>query len=348
MHKQLRSRGKRLAYVSFHTLTSRLRRGKMDYTATGLGEGQTSIHSMTPSHLDLTEKGSLMPTSENARRVRRTRSMSLEAEHYTSANPYTPSLENSTTVTPARRDSSQRNSIKRSACPRSSSFLIRQPTGTQRQRPHMPLRSSSAMHARAYSINSSGFYADHTPLSRSAESSVRSGAALDVEPHAHLTSTSLPTLISPINIPELTVNQSSQNLPNALDFEYAPSYSNHVPATTIDWTLPSTRRKQYNEIDRSCRGFRGLVRRCVPSLFRSRRKRVGFYDAERSSDAGTVRRYRVNDDDCDSDVHETENEEYCFGNDIVEKGRTGCLRGRQSRKKWSCFHFGRRATLEKA
>ena len=289
-----------------------------------------------------------MPSSQNVRRIKRTRTMSLEAEHHTSTNPYNPSLETSTAATLARRDSSQRSSIRRSACPRSSSFLIRQPTETQRQRPHMPLRSSSAMHARAYSISLSDFYADYTPLFRPPEASVRSGAASSVEPHAHLTSTSLPTLVSPITIPELTVDQSSQILPKALDFEYVPSYSNHVPATPIDWTLPSTRRKQYNEIDKSCRGFRGLVRRIIPSLFRSRGKRVGFYDAERSSDAGTVRRYRVNDDDCDSDVDETDDEKHWLGNDMVEKGKTGYLRGKQSRKKWSCFPSGRRATFEKA
>ena len=319
----------------------------MGYTANGLGEGQTSIHSMTPSPLGLTEEVSLVPFSPNARRVQRTRTVSLGAEHHTSANQCNPSSETPITPRLAKRDSSQRSSIQRSACPRSSSFLIRQPNGAQRQRPHMPLRSSSAMHARAYSIDSSD-YADYTPLFRSPEGSVRSEAVLSVEPRAHLTSTSLPFLISPITVPELTANHSSQALPKALDFEYAPSYSNHVPATLIDWTLPSTRRKQYNEIDKSCRGLRGLVRRCIPSLFRSRGKRVGFYDAERSSDAGTVRRYRVNDDDCDSDVDETEDEKHCFGDDTAEKERTGYLRGKQSRKKWSCFHFDRRAKFEKA
>ena len=320
----------------------------MDYTAVGLEEGQTLIHSMTANPVVLTEEGSLMPTSKNARRVKRTRTMSLEPEHHPSADPYSQSPESSITPTLARRDSSQRSSTKRSACPRSSSFLIRQPNGAQQQRPHMPLRSSSAMHARAYSINSSDFYADYTPLFRSAEGSVRSGAVLSIKSHAHLTSTSLPTLISPITIPELTVNQSSQTLPKAIDFEYAPSYSNHVPATPIDWTLPSTRRKQYNEIDKSCRGFRGLVRRIFPSLFRSHGKRVGFYDAERSSDAGTVRRYRVNDDDCDSDVDEAVDEKHRFENDLVGRGKTEYLRGKQSRKKWSCFHVGRRGRLEKA
>lgn len=319
----------------------------MGHAASGLEEGQTSVHSTTPSPLSVEEEGSLVPTSQNARSVRRIRTMSLEAEHHSSANLYNARPETSTTPTLSRPTSSRRSSIRRSACPRSSSFLIRQPNKTHRRRPHMPHRSSSAIHARAYSTNSSDFYAEYTPLFRSLEASVGSGAVLSVEPHAHLTSTSLPTLISPITIAELTVNQSLQTLPNAPNSEYPPSYSNHVPAIPIDWTLPSTRRKQYDEIDKSCRGFRGLVRRLTPSLFRSHGKRVGFYDAEKSSDAGTVRRYRLNDDNSDSDVDETEDEKHCFGDDIMDKGRTGYLTGRQTRKKWSCFNFGRRETPEK-
>lgn len=322
----------------------------MGHAANGLEEGQTSTRSMKLSASTLEEEGSLMATSQNARRVKGPRTMSLEAKHRTSAVSYNynSSSENSTTPTLARPTSSQRSSIRRSACPRSSSFLIRQPTGNQPRRPHMPFRSSSAMHARAYSTSSSDFCAEYNQLFRSLEASVPSGAALSVEPHTLLTSTSLPTLISPITMPETTVNHSAQTLPNAPDPEYPPSYSNHVPATPIDWTLPSTRRKQYDEIDKSCRGFRGLVRRLTVNLFRSHGKRVGFYDAERSSDVGTVRRYRMNDDYCDSDVDETEDEKHCFGDGIVEKGATGHLTGSQKRKRWSCFTLGRRATTGKA
>ena len=55
----------------------------------------------------------------------------------------------------------------------------------------------------------------------------------------------------------------------------------------------------------------------------------------------------MNDDDYDSDVDETENEKHGSGNGIVEKGRTGHLTTGQSRKKWSCFNFGRLATTGK-
>lgn len=348
----MRSREEGLVHVSFHKIDGKVAKGKMGDAVNGLEDGQTSTRSMKPNPLRLEAEESLVATSQIARRVRRTRTMSLEAKHHTSANSYNYNLgpEIPTTATLARPTSSRRSSIRPSACPRSSSFLIRQPSKAQPRRPHMPLRSNSAMHPRAYSTNSSDFYVEYKPLFRSLEASVQSGAALSDEPHAHLTSTSLPTLMSPITMAEMTADHSEQTLLNAPDFEYPPSYSNHVPATPIDWTLPSTRRKQYDEIDKSCRGFRGLVRRLTINLFRSRGERVGFYDAERSSDAGTVRRYRVNDDDHDSDVDETENEKHCFEieNGIVEKGRTEHLIGRQTWKKWSCLNFGRRATTGKA
>ncbi|MCJ1228713.1 hypothetical protein MMC12_005374 [Toensbergia leucococca] len=70
------------------------------------------------------------------------------------------------------------------------------------------------------------------------------------------------------------------------------SYSNHVPSTTIDWTLPSTRRLEYQKIDNSFRGLRGLWRRFTPRCCR-KGSRMGFYDEDRNSDSGSVRRYRI-------------------------------------------------------
>ena len=68
-------------------------------------------------------------------------------------------------------------------------------------------------------------------------------------------------------------------------------YENHVPATVIDWTFPSTRRLEYQRIDRSCQGFRGLWRRVAPRWF-YRNGHLSFFDGN-SSDAGSVRRYRL-------------------------------------------------------
>ncbi|KAK8154877.1 hypothetical protein IWX90DRAFT_358412, partial [Phyllosticta citrichinensis] len=65
--------------------------------------------------------------------------------------------------------------------------------------------------------------------------------------------------------------------------------------TTMHWTSPSTRRREYAEIDRSTRGLRGLVRRLTPKCFSTRHLQP-FYDekaARSDDDTASVRRYRI-------------------------------------------------------
>lgn len=76
------------------------------------------------------------------------------------------------------------------------------------------------------------------------------------------------------------------------DFSITHQYSNHVPATIIDWTLPSTRRREYRKIQSSCRGIPGLWRRFAPR-FLQRNRRLSFYEDEKDDDTGSVRRYRL-------------------------------------------------------
>ena len=96
-------------------------------------------------------------------------------------------------------------------------------------------------------------------------------------------STKIPTP----SLPELDTDSSS------LCTDRAEATPNHIPATVIDWTSPSTRRREYEEIDKSCRGVRGLWRRFAPRWVRSN-SRLKFYDSDDGSDAGSVRRYRLN------------------------------------------------------
>lgn len=83
-----------------------------------------------------------------------------------------------------------------------------------------------------------------------------------------------------------------------------------LPPTTIDWTFPTTRRREYEKIEASSRGIRGLWRRFAPKRCR-RNSRLAFYDGdphklEDDSDAGSVRRYRVS---LDNDETETSTKE---------------------------------------
>lgn len=74
-----------------------------------------------------------------------------------------------------------------------------------------------------------------------------------------------------------------------------------VPATTTHWTSPSTRKRDYERIDRQNTGFRGLVRRVVPRCVSGPPER--FYEKDQS-DAGSVRRYRL--DVIESHINEKE------------------------------------------
>ncbi|KAF2083178.1 hypothetical protein K490DRAFT_60715 [Saccharata proteae CBS 121410] len=76
------------------------------------------------------------------------------------------------------------------------------------------------------------------------------------------------------------------------------------PATVMHWTSPSTRRREYAEIDKSTTGIRGFVRKLLPRrLAPAAMSRQSFYDPEKDddeSDAGSVRRYRLDLPDADA------------------------------------------------
>jgi hypothetical protein len=61
---------------------------------------------------------------------------------------------------------------------------------------------------------------------------------------------------------------------------------------TIHWTSDETRRKEYAAIDRNRKGLRGLWNKVAPKFARSGPK-SRFYDEKEGSDAGSVRRYRL-------------------------------------------------------
>lgn len=70
----------------------------------------------------------------------------------------------------------------------------------------------------------------------------------------------------------------------------------------MHWMSPSTRKTQYEKIDRAHSGFRGFVRRLVPRCV-SGPAPQRFYEDEKS-DVGSVRRYRMDlsDDEEDEDA----------------------------------------------
>lgn len=81
-----------------------------------------------------------------------------------------------------------------------------------------------------------------------------------------------------------------ETLYNASD-EKPKHETSYTPCTIIDWTAPDTRRREYEKIDKSTRGLRGLWRRVAPQWCRSS-GRISFYEDDEDDD-GSVRRYRV-------------------------------------------------------
>ncbi|KAH8727933.1 hypothetical protein GQ44DRAFT_80450 [Phaeosphaeriaceae sp. PMI808] len=65
-------------------------------------------------------------------------------------------------------------------------------------------------------------------------------------------------------------------------------------STTTHWTSPGTRRREYDRIDRANSGLRGFVNKVMPRCVSGPQEK--FYEKDQS-DAGSVRRYRIEDED---------------------------------------------------
>ncbi|MCJ1383735.1 hypothetical protein MMC17_006849 [Xylographa soralifera] len=104
-----------------------------------------------------------------------------------------------------------------------------------------------------------------------------------------------------------------------------------TPCTIIDWTAPATRRREYEKIDRSSRGMRGLWRKVTPRWCRSS-SRTSFFEGD-EDDARSVRRYRL-------DISEEIDAEKEDGIHVRERELRPSLF--RSNTTWSCFSFGGR------
>jgi hypothetical protein len=92
-------------------------------------------------------------------------------------------------------------------------------------------------------------------------------------------------------------------------------------STTMQWTSPCTRRREYDRIDRANTGFRGLLNKVMPRCVSGPQEK--FYEKDQS-DAGSVRRYRMEE--------EEDNEK--------ERARLqmkAMQRPTAAKKSWSCF-----------
>lgn len=85
-----------------------------------------------------------------------------------------------------------------------------------------------------------------------------------------------------------------------------------VPPTIIHWNSDATRLREYAEIEKYAKGFHGFFRRFGPKWC-YRNARQPFFDSTRSSDAGSVRRYRVDVSDAEEERQPSKNKRRKLG-----------------------------------
>lgn len=245
-----------------------------------------------------------------------------------------PTLPKSTRPTISQRNISRRSSgtpgSYRGSTPpsRRSSFAAPQPVNSYNRRPIFPNKSMSLAYDRPRGEDPFLVHRRSKQIFETLETPQHGQSRMISDDRRSLDSSSLP---DPPRIPS-TIVTTEQGFAISQAEDANPDlrhqYENHVPATVIDWTLPSTRRLEYREIDKSCQGFRGLWRRLAPRWCR-RNSRLSFFDGD-DSDAGSVRRYRL-------DLPEVEKENEANSVEITEHEIKVGL-GKKKRT-WSCLGF---------
>lgn len=157
-----------------------------------------------------------------------------------------------------------------------------QPVSSLQQAP------STTHRPRQNRLSSEGGSAPPSPIAASSSSR---------QPYEHRGSLSSATISPPPHHPRDRSNTLPDNPPSHV---YSPSASSiHIPTTVMEWTSPSTRRREYEKIDRASRGMRGLWRRVAPRWCQGRNSRTPFFEEGKSDREGSVRRFRMdlpNDD----------------------------------------------------
>lgn len=139
---------------------------------------------------------------------------------------------------------------------------------------------------------------------------------------------------------------------NALS-DVEPPYQ---PVTVIDWTSPSTRRREYEKIDRSSRGIRGLWRRFAPKWCQPGQGRVPFFEEGKGGKGnyeGSVRRFRMDLPDEEEDEHDRRrvdlggdgNKDFAISGSRL-RNASSKLSGStydRGRTKWRCLKLKRRS-----
>ncbi|MCJ1268075.1 hypothetical protein MMC22_007961 [Lobaria immixta] len=311
----------------------------MDRADSGFGEGSMNTneareslsrdshqiqHCNTPSLDSPPEnlKAALDPISQHSESNARTQTDSSKSRMSTLPTSARPTLAQRNIT---RRSSGTPSSHRGSTPPsRRSSFAAPQPVNSYNRRPLFPNKSISAAYGRSLGEDPFLAHRRSKQIFQTFDAPQRGQSQMRPDDQRSLASPSLPDLPRVPSTPAATAITQAEEANPDLQHQYA----NHVPATVIDWTLPSTRRLEYREIDKSCQGFRGMWRRLAPRWCR-RNSRLSFFDGN-DSDAGSVRRYRL-------DLPEVKKENKADSVDITEQEIALGLR--KTKRKWSLLCF---------
>lgn len=222
----------------------------------------------------------------------------------------------SSTAQPFLRNHSRHNSIPftsrhhSTACSRRSSFLVRPPTETCRA-------STIPRHSRSTSTSNYLLYENPFLPPTACDPEIRPPTSIVSRKISFPGPTNDNTCLDPRSVP--ATKESPQ-----------PRYVNFVPASTIDWTLPSTHRQEHERLARSSssRGIRTLWGKLRPWKF-------GNTDAYAEADGGCVRRYRQGSSKAKQSEDEDEDESVEF----PEKRSPEKIHG------WTCFGIEKRCIV---
>jgi hypothetical protein len=161
------------------------------------------------------------------------------------------------------------------------------------QQPRNNIEQAMALHERSCKIFPPSV--PQTPILGSGEESEVGPGSLfrsQTSPAVAIRSQARPKLHSrTYTAPNLSGLNGSEDLDGQVEEEEL-----YVPATIIHWTSDETRRKEYAKIDNESKGLRGLINRLFPRLT-GKSKRSRFYDDKEGSQAGSIRRFRLDLDD---------------------------------------------------
>lgn len=210
----------------------------------------------------------------------------------------------------SRRDSAISSSSRTRPKRTSSRSISRQPAGTLVRSPSSigsgtsrprARRVISSPHVQSNGPNIEQALALHERSCRIFESSFRPATSCGSKTTA-LERPSLPRSVTASDMPvkqdcprpagPIRAQTTSDGDQQQKAVEDSPQYDNFVPATILHWTSTETRRKEYESIDRSNRGIRGLFKKMFP-MFATKASTSKFYDEKEGSDTGSVRRFRL-------------------------------------------------------